>query len=338
VNKSFFRTENLQLGYNISKNKNYILDNINLEASKNELVCLIGKNGSGKSTLLKSFAQIHDIYNGNIFIENHNIKNIGLKYKAKKISFVTTEIINVTNLKVKDLVMLGRFPHTNWIGKTEIKDKDEIYNSLEKVGMLAFANKFVNELSDGERQRVMIARSLAQDTDIILLDEPTAFLDLNNKYQLIKLLHNLAKEKNKLIIFSTHDLNIVLKLVDKVWLIIDNKIISGSPEDIVLNNYLVDIFKNSELKFDYAKMDFDFEFAKKYSIDLINKTDSEIHNNLTIKALERINFFVDKKNDSKIIILNQNNIYKWILKKQSSEIEFDNIYKLIQHLSLILNH
>jgi len=332
LNNNFLKTENIAIGYLNSKKIKCVLENINLQANCNELIALIGGNGSGKSTFLRSLAQIQKLLSGNIFIDNQNIKHLSLKHKAKTISYVNTEIINVTNLKVKDLVTLGRFPHTNWIGKIDSKDKHQIWDSLEMVGMLDFSEKFVNELSDGERQRVMIARSLAQDTDIILLDEPTAFLDLSNKYQLIKLLHNLCKEKNKLIIFSSHDLNIILKLVDKIWLIDNKQIVWGAPEDIILNNYLSNIFKNKDLNFNYSKMDFDFEFLKQKPINVINKTNSKIHYDLTIKALERINFYFDENSVLKIIISNENKIFEWTFENQEINLKFDNIYNLINSL------
>ena len=137
---------------------------------------------------------------------------------AREVGYISTEIVKVSNMRVFDLVALGRFPHTNWIGKLEQKDNEHISDAIEKTSMTAFRHKYVSELSDGERQKVMIARILAQDTDIMIMDEPTAFLDIGSKFEILHLLHDLSRKSQKTIIFSTHDLHMAVSQADKIWL------------------------------------------------------------------------------------------------------------------------
>lgn len=306
-----FNIQNLSLGYKNSKKINIILQNLNLKAKKGELIALIGINGSGKSTLIKSILSIIKPIEGNIYISGKDISNINQKEKAKLISFVSTEIINISKFKVRDLIALGRFPHTNWIGKLNEIDKKNISDSIKLLDINNLTDKFLNELSDGERQKVMIARALTQNTDIILLDEPTAFLDLKNKYQLVYSLYQLSKLENKLIIFSTHDINIALKLCDKIWLIDNKTVISETPEDLILNNKFDEIFSADKLLFNKTEFDFDFKYEKKYVVNLQNFSNSEEHFILTKKALLRNSFFIEENSSSVIKIYERNDLFIW---------------------------
>jgi iron complex transport system ATP-binding protein len=303
--------KDLSLGYKSSGKIKTVLENLNLSANKGELIALVGANGTGKSTLLKGILSIIQPLKGTILISDENILKISIKEKAKKISYVSTEVINISNFKVRDLVALGRFPHTNWLGKLNEQDVEYIKKSLQMVGMSTFEESFVNEISDGERQKIMIARTLAQNTDIIILDEPTAFLDLQNKYQLVNTLYHLVKKEKKLIIFSTHDINIALKLCDKIWFVNNRNILSESPEDLILNNRFSKIFHSDELVFDKNSFDFDFIREKKESVNLINNSDSEICYNLTLKALERNGFFISKEGHYKINIFENQSNFSW---------------------------
>ncbi len=324
----------LEIGYPVKGNSNYILyRDINLCGKSGELIALVGKNGIGKSTLLRNISGLQSSLNGTINYFDKQKQDYTRADFARMISFVSTEIVNVTNLNVFDLVSLGRFPHTNWLGKLTIEDINKSAQALEMVGMSSFARKNLNEISDGERQRVMIARTLAQDTKLIILDEPTAFLDLPNKYEIIHLLNKLSKEEDKTIIFSTHDLNIAIQEADKIWLMLDDKVEEGAPEDLILDETFNKIFEKSNLRFDKIKGDFKMQKMHQCKIGLIGEGP---HYTWTKKALERLNFKVEKGNDSiqYIKIDKENNFGKWTLLDDENKHEFNSIYDLSIYLKI----
>ncbi|MFI3281324.1 MAG: ABC transporter ATP-binding protein [Rikenellaceae bacterium] len=184
-----------------------------------ELVALLGRNGSGKSTLLRSIAGLEAPLGGQVVIAGENIFEMKPLQRASTVSFVTTERRRVVNLLAEDLVALGRAPYTSWLGRMQEQDRDIVAHSLELVGMSHMARRSVERLSDGELQRVMIARALAQQTPVILLDEPTAFLDMPSRYELVELLTSLTHAEGKTIIFSTHELDIAQDYCDTIALI-----------------------------------------------------------------------------------------------------------------------
>lgn len=324
--------DDLGIGYSVKKDQNNILfNNINLTAKSGELIALIGKNGIGKSTLLRNIAGLQEPIHGKVSYYNQLLKNYKRSEFAKMVSFVSTEIVHVNNLKVFDLVALGRFPHTNWMGKLQTEDIVRSNDAIDMVGMNKYLNKNVDEISDGERQRVMIARTLAQDTKVIVLDEPTAFLDLPNKYEIVHLLNKLSKEEDKTVIFSTHDLNIAIQEADKIWLMLDDKIVEGAPEDLILNEMFNKLFEESNLSFDRLKGDFRMKRKHSEKIGLIGEG---VNYNWTKKALERLNFSVEKGNASiqyiKVDIVNEKCL--WQLFENKNIFEFNSIYELSLHL------
>ncbi len=196
-----------------------ILNEVNATFNAGELVALIGRNGSGKSTLLRAVAALNRPQGGDILIDGESIYNLSSLQRAKMVSFVTTERVRIPNLLCQDIVAMGRAPYTNWLGRMQPVDAEIVAASLDAVGMASYSHRAVEGLSDGELQRIMIARALAQQTPIILLDEPTAFLDMPSRYELAQLLSSLAKSENKAILFSTHELDIALRNCDKVALV-----------------------------------------------------------------------------------------------------------------------
>ncbi|MFW6289452.1 MAG: ABC transporter ATP-binding protein, partial [Mariniphaga sp.] len=206
----------LTVGYQQSGEAPFeVLKDVNLSAAPGEMVALIGSNGIGKSTLLRTLAGFQPWFGGDVQIKGRSLKTLHSRETARIMSFVSTEIVRVPNLTVFDLVAYGRFPYTNWIGMLTDEDRWVISDAIQKVGLQGFERRFVMQISDGERQRAMIARALAQDTPVIVLDEPTAYLDVSNKYEIFHLLQSLAFERKKTIVLSTHDLNIALREVDK---------------------------------------------------------------------------------------------------------------------------
>ena len=215
-----------------------------------ELTALIGRNGTGKSTLLRTIAALAKPRSGRITIEGKEIGTLSRKEIAERIAFVSTEDVRVQNLRVWDVVSLGRAPYTNWVGRLTDEDEEVVRKSLELVGMCGFEEASMDSLSDGERQRVMIARALAQDTPIILLDEPTALLDLPNKYEVCLLLEKLAHKEGKCVIFSTHDLSIAIELCDTIAMIEGGKFHHGTAEMLIRSGQMQQLFSSTQIEFD----------------------------------------------------------------------------------------
>ena len=208
--------QNISLGYDT---KHLLLDNVSATFACGTTTALIGRNGTGKSTLLRAIIGSEPLKHGSILINNADIQQINSQQLSQLVAFVTTERIRIANLSCRDVVALGRAPYTNWIGRMQPEDEAIVMQSLEKVGMASYALRTMDKMSDGECQRVMIARALAQQTPVILLDEPTSFLDMPNRYALCRLLADFAHEENKCIIFSTHELDIAQSLCDTIALI-----------------------------------------------------------------------------------------------------------------------
>lgn len=209
------KIEKLKLGYG----ERILITEASADVSGGQIVALLGRNGAGKSTLLRALCGMGEYLDGNISLCGKDLMSMSRKELSRTVSMVSTERIRIPNLYCKDVVALGRAPYTNWVGKMSDLDYDAVNRSLELVGMSSYAYKTMDCLSDGECQRIMIARALAQDTKIILLDEPTSFLDLPNRYELVTLLKDMAHKENKCVLFSTHELDIALSLCESIMLI-----------------------------------------------------------------------------------------------------------------------
>jgi len=232
TDKSILSVRSLEIGYRKGRSGRILLPPLTVSAGSGELVAVIGRNGIGKSTLLRTITGLQPAFGGIILIKGEELSGIPRLQLARKIGYISTEIINVSNMTVYDLVALGRFPHTNWIGTIDRTSREAIDAAILKTRLESFTDRYITELSDGERQRVMIARVLAQDASIMIMDEPLAFLDMPGKYEIATLIHELA-ESGKTIVFSTHDLSIALKVADRIWLILKEGIIEGTPEELL---------------------------------------------------------------------------------------------------------
>jgi len=304
-----------------------VLKNINFTAAPGEMVALIGSNGIGKSTLLRTLAAFQPWFAGNIQISGKGLKTLHPKEIARIMSFVSTENIRVPNLSVFDLVAYGRFPYTNWIGMLANEDKSVVYEAIEKVGLGGFEQRSVMQISDGERQRAMIARALAQDTPVIILDEPTAYLDVSNKYEIFHLLQVLAVEKKKTIVLSTHDLNIALREVDKLWIVTENGNYQGAPEDAVLQGWLNQMFRNEHVGFDEKEGEF---FFKKNFRAKVKVEGEGLPLIWTLRALNRKGYQIVMQVEPDFRVVAKENSWKLII--SGTEKEFESIYQLLTFL------
>ncbi len=236
----------LTLGYG----ERVLFSDANIGFGWGEFTALVGRNGTGKSTLLRAIAGLCKPLGGLVSLDGRDIAELTGPQIASRISFVSTEEVRIANLKVADVVALGRTPYTNWIGRLSDDDRRKVVRALQLVGMMSFSGKPMDSLSDGERQRVMIARALAQDTPVILLDEPTAFLDLPNKYDICLLLRELSHKEGKSIIFSTHDLSIALELCDTIAMIEGGRFFYGTAESLIASGEIQHLFTHTHLTFD----------------------------------------------------------------------------------------
>ena len=243
--------QNLTIGYSSKKYTRIVAENINSSIFSGELTCLLGANGIGKSTLLRTLSAFQPELSGNIYIQGKELKEYKEKKLATLISIVLTEKLEVRNMTVIELIGLGRSPYTGFWGKLNKEDEAVVFNAISLVKIEHLARRMVHTLSDGERQKVMIAKALAQETPIILLDEPTAFLDFPSKVEIMQLLHRLSRETNKTIFLSTHDLELALQVADKIWLMDKHKAIqTGTPEDLSIDGSLSNFFARKGILFD----------------------------------------------------------------------------------------
>lgn len=211
---SLVELRNFSVGYG----NRMLVAGVNAAFDSGSLTSLIGRNGSGKSTLLRAIAGLNPHYSGCIMIDGDS-RLINSPARAKKLAFVNTSRVRVTNMTCRDVVALGRAPYTDWVGRLTDADERIVAESLKAVGMEEFGTRTLDRMSDGECQRIMIARALAQDTPVILLDEPTSFLDLPNRYRLMQILASLAHDRGKCVILSTHELDIAMSASDRIALI-----------------------------------------------------------------------------------------------------------------------
>jgi iron complex transport system ATP-binding protein len=322
-------------GFDNSGVKKVLLHDTSLEIRKGELVCLIGKNGSGKTTLLKTLMRLHPVLKGRIRMNDRDIFNYKPAEFAQLAAYVSTDIVKADQMSLRELVELGRFPYTNWIGRMNVEDKSSVDNAIKWVGLSDMQDAKISLLSDGERQRAMIARTLSQDTEFLLLDEPSAFLDIPNKYEVSSLLRRLCME-GKTILFSTHDLNLALQFSHKIWLIENNSVIEGAPEDLVLAGKIEKIFSSVNISFNKSTADFEPVSLDRQKITFAAGEGDELVAGWTSKALKRAGYeIVSEKHenipDLKIFREKDHNI--WKLHKDNKNLLFESLYELIYYLT-----
>lgn len=243
--------QNLSIGYISKKERKTVAEGITASILSGELTCLLGANGIGKSTLLRTLSAFQPKLDGEIFVQQKEISSYSEKQLSTLLSVVLTEKADVKNMSARELIGLGRSPYTGFWGTLSKEDKLFVERAISLVKIENLANRMVDTLSDGERQKVMIAKALAQDTPIIFLDEPTAFLDFPSKVEIMQLLHRLSRETNKTIFLSTHDLELALQIADKIWLIDQHSSVTiGTPEDLSLSGKLSSFFARKGIIFD----------------------------------------------------------------------------------------
>jgi iron complex transport system ATP-binding protein len=254
MKKSTIVAKNLTLGYSNRKPKKAVLENLSFQLFENELTCLLGPNGVGKSTLIKAILGQLKPWNGELTLNERNIQNFSNAELSKALSVVLSEPVLPGNMTVGQLVALGRIPHTGWTGRLDKHDLDLVENALYLTKTEELKEERLSEISDGQRQKAMIARALAQDGKVMVLDEPTAHLDLVNRYQIMHLLRDIATKQQKSILVVTHDLEIALETADRLLLLSNTfPLVSGLPEDLVVFGQLDRLLPGDEFRFNIEK-------------------------------------------------------------------------------------
>lgn len=326
--------EELRIGYAVKGVRKVIADRIGFRLDGGELICLLGPNGSGKSTLLRTLAGIQPQLSGSVVICGEDSRTMTPGKRARSLGLVLTDRIETGTLTVFDLVALGRAPYTGWLGRLSKHDEERIAWALNATGSDVHADRKVGELSDGERQKAMIARVLAQETPVIILDEPTAHLDLPNRVGIIRLLKNLARETRRAIILSTHELDLALQAADQVWLMDrGGEMKIGTPEDLVLNGAFEIIFGRNGFDFDKETGTFRFNEPGEKRVELIGSGHFAFW---TRRALERRGFRVADSAEAgrKVRILEaENGSCRWISHWNGSTGQHDSVEDLIRTLT-----
>ncbi len=254
MKKATLIARNLTLGYSKGIGKKAVFENLGFQLLENELTCLLGPNGVGKSTLIKAILGQLKPWEGELILEGKNVRDFSNLELSKKLSVVLAEPILSSNLTVGQLVAMGRIPHSGWTGSLVTFDRDMIANALYLTKIEDLKDERLSEISDGQRQKAMIARALAQDGNLMVLDEPTAHLDLVNRYKIMHLLREIAKKQKKTILVVTHDLEIALETADRMLLMGTGiPIISGLPEDLVVTGQIDRLLPGKEFRFNVEK-------------------------------------------------------------------------------------
>ena len=258
---SILSTHNLSVGFKNGGIVTTLLSQMNLTLEEGTLTALIGRNGAGKSTLLRAVSGSERPLGGSIIVNGKDMSRLPYSEVARMIALVSTERLMVGALTVREMVELGRQPHTGFMGRLDAKDREVVNRALASTRIMHMSEKMMSQLSDGERQKVMIARALAQETPVIILDEPTAFLDVANRIRTMQLLSQLAHEQGKAVLLSSHDISQTLRLADSLWLVTsDSRVECGTPAEILEHGAMDKVFAPGwHIRFNRQLMDYDYE-------------------------------------------------------------------------------
>jgi iron complex transport system ATP-binding protein len=252
------RTRDLAVGYRTRGSSRAVLERVNLSVEPGELVCLLGPNGIGKSTLLRTLGRMQPALWGSIELGGAALSSLSANQLARRLGVVLTERVLVDALSVRRVVEFGRYPHSGWLGRLSQRDREVVEWALDASGARRLADRDFSRLSDGERQRVMIARALAQEPVMLMLDEPTAFLDVPARVELMGLLRQLTRgDAGIAVVVSTHDLDLALRTADIIWLLVPGgEVITGSPEDVAISGAIAQAFEGRQIRFQPESLSF----------------------------------------------------------------------------------
>jgi iron complex transport system ATP-binding protein len=327
-------THNLAVGYYPPRQKPIVIaQDLQLRLPAGEIICLIGPNGAGKSTLLRTLAGMQKPLAGRVMLGKTELHRLLPIERAKRLGIVLTERPNVGLLSGYALVALGRHPYSDWTGRLTRYDEAVIRWAVDAVGANDLAERPVMELSDGQRQKLMIARALAQEPELILLDEPTAFLDLPRRVEMMQLLKHLTRTTGRTVLLSTHELDLALRTADAIWLMSDGIVRMGTPEDLILNGAFEAAFQSEGLVFNRETGAFD---APQHAGHRVAVSGEGVAYTWTCRALERLGFTLAHNGTAPAICIEvqgDDTQPKWYLSSSSIQATYSSIHDLLQALN-----
>ena len=340
MTQTVLQAQNLAIGYpgHGKVPPAVVSSSIDLELHRGELVCLLGPNGAGKSTFLRTMAAMQRPLAGKVFFDGADIHAISPRDLARRLSVVLTERVNAGLLSVYALVSLGRHPYTDWAGRLTPKDHEVVRRSIEAVGAEDLAHRPINELSDGERQKVMVARALAQEPSVMILDEITAFLDLPRRVEIMRLLRRLAHQHGCAILLSSHDLELALRCADRIWLMpkgggsAGTRIYTGAPEDLVLDGAFESVFASEGITFDRDAGHFKLHEATVGDAVLSGQGTIAVW---TARALERLGYRLQPagSGDVYVDVLDDGGIPVWVTRQEGRMGRHRSIGEMVRFLA-----
>ena len=320
----------LSIGYSHRGQETCVAETLELALNAGEFICLLGPNGAGKSTLIRTLAGMQAPLSGSLKLQDQTFHSISPRERARMISVVLTEALPVGMMDAYSLVALGRHPYSGWLGGLDQTDKERIAWAFKAVGAEGLEGRQIAELSDGERQKVSIARALAQEAQVMLLDEPTAFLDLPRRVELMSILRNLAHREQMGLLLSTHDLDLALRFADRLWMITtDGQLIQGYPEELAMSGEFARIFANENLDWDAERGSFRAHPNPCLKAEIQG---DGIHALWTRRALERLGFGIakpDEKSALSIQVVDTNDRTEWAVARNGNQAKHTSISQLI---------
>lgn len=257
--------QQLSIGYLVKGKRCLVAGDISADINQGELTCLLGRNGIGKSTLLRTLSAFQPPLSGEILMNGVALTSLSPKQRSRKIGVVLTEKPDVRNMSVEEMVGMGRSPYTGFWGALDDEDRQKTDEAIQLVGIGTLRQRMIHTLSDGERQKCMIAKALAQETPVIYLDEPTAFLDFPSKVEMMQLLRRLAHKRQKTIFLSTHDVELAMQLADRIWLMDTHGLRIGTPGQLAADGTLGHFIERPGIHFDAARMTIQVEGRTDYN-------------------------------------------------------------------------
>ncbi len=258
VGDILLKARGLAVGYrSAGRRVSAVLENIDVDLRAGEVVCLLGANGAGKSTLLRTLAREQQPLSGHVMVDGRDIYSLPAVESARMVSVVYTERTHAGALTVDEVVGLGRQPYTGFFGRLSADDRRIVHESMAAVGIATLSGRFMATLSDGERQKVMIARAVAQQTPVMMLDEPTSFLDVASRLEVMGLLSALAADRGKAVLLSTHDVADALSVASRLWLLPgDGSLLCGTVDEMIASRAMERLFEGRGVRFDYSARDY----------------------------------------------------------------------------------